>query len=167
MKSQKIILIFEIILCILVGIGMFLISHFIYADAFRINFVISLLTSWIVITLIDWKKEINTVQPKVRWFTVLLIIITIAGFIAYKPDFSYREGKGIVVQHGYKNLSEVQNKSIISFGLKNTRLVPNAYLYTGEKNNVKYYILLSPIDGKIEIKKIGDGNYLDEYFEMK
>ncbi len=84
-----------------------------------------------------------------------------------KPNFSYTKGKDIVASHGYNNLYELQDKSITSFRLKHTKLVPEAYLYAGEKNNVRHYILLSPIDGEIETEKIGDGNYLDKYFQMK
>lgn len=167
MKSQKRILIFEIILCILVQVIMCLISHFIYVDTFHIGFVAYFLTSWIVITLIHWKEEINTAQPKVRWFTVLLIVITIVIFLVSKPNISYKKGKDIIALQGYENLCELQDRSILSFQLKHTRLVPVAYLYAGEKNDVKYYILLSPINGEIETKKIGSGNYLDKYFEMK
>lgn len=102
-----------------------------------------------------------------RWFTILLITITIVIFVISKPNFSYKEGKGIAASQGYESLYELDDKSIISFRLKHTRLVPDAYLYAGEKNNVKYYILLSPIDGGIETEKIGDGNYIDKYFEIK
>ena len=146
---------------------MCLISHFIYADTFHISFVAYFLTSWIAITLINWKKEINTAHPRVRWFTFLLIAVTIVIFVVSKPNFSYKEGKDIVASHGYENLYELQDKSIISFQLKHTRLVPDAYIYAGEKNDVEYYILLSPIDGKIETKQMGEGNYLDMYFKKK
>lgn len=165
--DQRIILIFEIILCVFVQVSMYLISHFIYVDAFHINFVAYFLTSWIVITLIYWKKEINTDRPKIRWFTLLLITITIVVFLVSKPNFSYMQGKDIIVSQGYDNIYELQDKSILSFRLKNTHLVPEAYLYAGDKDNVKYYILLSPIDGDIEIEKMGNRNYLDRYFEMK
>jgi hypothetical protein len=53
----------------------------------------------------------------------------------------------------------MQDKSIIALRLKHTCLVPDAYLYARGRNNVKYYILLSPINGKIETEKMGDGNY--------
>lgn len=165
--NQKKILIFEIILCIFVQVSMYLISHFIYADAFRIKFFITLLTNWIVITILNWKREINTERPKLRWFTFLLVAFSIVVFLACKPSFSYTKGKDIVAQHGYDAIYELQDKSITAFRLKHTNLVPNAYLYAGEKNNVKYYILLSPINGEIETERMGDGNYLDKYFEMK
>jgi len=165
--SQKIILISEIILCILVQVSMYLISHFIYADVFHINIIAILLTNWIIITIIYWKREINTDHPKFRWFTYLLIAITIVILVVFKPNFSYTQGKDIIAEQGYTNIYDLQDKSIIAFQLKHTRLVPDAYLYAGEKNNVKYYILLSPINGDIETEKMGDGNYLDRYFEMK
>jgi competence protein ComGC len=167
LKTQQAILIFEITLCTVVKVGMYLISHFIYADVFRVSFAAYLLTSWIVITIIDWKKEINTTRPRVRWFTLLVVAIATVIFVVSKPNFSYTKGKDIVASHGYNNLYELQDKSITSFRLKHTKLVPEAYLYAGEKNNVRYYILLSPIDGEIETEKIGDGNYLDKYFQMK
>ncbi|NLG86156.1 MAG: hypothetical protein GX489_02950 [Firmicutes bacterium] len=165
--NQEIILILEITLCIFVKTGMYLISHFIYADAFHIRFLQILLTNWIVITLIDWKREINTDHPKLRWSTPLLIAITIVIFVVYKPNFSYTQGKDIIAEEGYTNIYELQDKSIIALRLKHTRLVPDAYLYAGEKDNVKYYILLSPINREIETERMGDGNYLDKYFEMK
>lgn len=165
--SQKIILISEIILCILVQVSMYLISHFIYADVFHINIIAILLTNWIITTIIYWKKEINTDHPKFRWFTHLLIAIIIVLFVVFKPNFSYTQGKDIIAEQGYTNIYDLQDKSIIAFQLKHTRLVRDAYLYAGEKNNVKYYILLSPINGDIETEKMGDGNYLDRYFEMK
>jgi len=165
--NQKKILVIEIILCIFVLVSMYLISHFIYADVFRIKFIIILLSNWIFLTIFNWKREIQTDHPKIRWFTLLLISITIVVFVAYKPRFSYNKVKDIIAEQGYDNIYELQDKSIIAFRLKHTRLVPDAYLYAGEKNNVKYYILLSPINGEIETEKMGDGNYLDKYFEMK
>lgn len=160
-------MILEIKLCIVVKVSMYLISHFIYADVFRVSFAAYFLTSWIVISLIYWKKEINTARPRVRWFTLLLLAITIVIFVVSKPNFSYTKGKDIVASYGYSNLYDLQDKSITLFRLKHTHLVPDAYLYAGEKNNVRYYILLSPIDGEVETEKIGDGNYLDMYFQMK
>lgn len=47
----------EIILCIVVQVSMYLISHFIYADVFNIKFFVVLLTNWIFITLINWERE--------------------------------------------------------------------------------------------------------------
>jgi hypothetical protein len=73
----------------------------------------------------------------------------------------------IVASQGYDNIYELKDKSITAFRLKHTHLVPDAYLYAGEKNNVEYYILLSPINGEIETEIMGNGNYLDKYFEMK
>jgi len=80
---------------------------------------------------------------------------------------SYNKGKDIVTSQGYENIYELQDRSIYSFSLKKTYFVPEAYLYAGEKNNVKYYILLSPIDGEIVTEKIGSGSYIDMYFDMK
>jgi len=167
MKSQRKILIFEIILCIIAIVVMGLIAYFIYGNAFHINFVAYILPNWIVVTLLNWKKEMNTDNPKLRWFTFLLIIITVVMFIMFKPNISYKKGKDILASKGYENLYELQDKSIYSFPLKKTYFVPEAYLYAGEKNNVKYYILLSPIDGEIETEKIGSRSYIDMYFEMK
>ena len=114
-----------------------------------------------------WKQESNKIIPKLRWFTALLVVATLVVFVAYRPDISYTKGKDIVASHGYENIYELQAKSILSFRLTHTHLVPNAYLYAGEKDNIKYYILLSPIDGEIETETIGDGNYIDGFFEMR
>ncbi len=67
--SQKKIIIIEIILCLLFKVSIYLISHFVYEDVIDIAFIQSLLTSWIVITLIYWKMETNTDNPKFRKFT--------------------------------------------------------------------------------------------------
>jgi len=165
--KQKTVLVFEIILCLVIQVIIYLISHFIYADAFHVKYITVLLNSWIIVTIINWKREINTDRPKLRWFTLLLISITLAVFLAYKPGFSYARGKEIVTAQGYDNIYELQDRAINAFRLKHTRLVPDAYLYAGEKNNVKYYILLSPINGEIETERMGEGSYLDAYFEMK
>jgi len=165
--SQKKILVFEIVLCLFVLISIYLVSHLIYADVFKLRFFITLLGNWIIVTIINWKREVNTDRPKPRWLTFLLIFVVIIVFIAHKPAFSYNQGKNIIAQHGYDNVYELQDKSIIAFRLKHTRFVPYAYLYAGEKDNIKYYILLSPINGDIEAERIGDGNYLDIYFRMR
>lgn len=165
--SQKKIIIFEIILCLLVKISIYLISHFVYEDVFDITFIQSLLTSWIVITLIYWKRETNTQKPKFRWFTFLVIGITIALFSIYKPKYTYSEGKDIAAKEGYGNIYELEDKSIIGLKLKGSYFIPDVYLYGGEKDNAKYYILISPISGEIRTDKMGEGNYLDKYFEMK
>ncbi|NLG37081.1 MAG: hypothetical protein GX549_03630 [Clostridiales bacterium] len=145
--------------------GVILLSYFVYAGVFRLYFVISSLGSWVVVTLINWKKETATDRPKVRWFTVFLIALAVALSVAMKPAITYGEGKRIAARQGYENISELRVRSMRSFGLKTSRFVRDAYLYTGEKDNARYYILLSPIDGQIETEKIGDGNYLDMYFE--
>ena len=167
MKQLNTFYILEIILCILVLVSLYLISHFVYVDAFNIIFVSHILGNWIIISIIDWKKQIDKTPPKVRWFTFLLITVTILIFVIYKPNISYKKGKEIVTAHGYDNIYELQDKSIASFQLKTPPLVPYAYLYAGEKSNVKYYVLLSPINGEIETEKIGGGNSLDLYFEMR
>ena len=167
MKHLNTFYILEIILCILVLVSLYLISHFVYIDAFNIRFVSYILGNWIIISIIDWKKQIGKTPPKVRWFTFLLITVTILIFVIYKPDISYKKGKEIVIAYGYDNIYELQNKSIASFQSKTPPLVPYAYLYAGEKSNVKYYVLLSPINGEIKTEKIGGGNSLDLYFEMR
>ncbi len=113
--NQKKILVFEIILCIFVQVSMYLIFHFIYADAFRIKFIIILLTHLIVITIFNWKREINTDYPKLRWFTLLLVSITIVVFIAYKPSFSYTKGKDIIAAQGYDNIYNLIGELIIKY----------------------------------------------------
>jgi hypothetical protein len=40
-------------------------------------------------------------------------------------------------------------------------------MYISSDYLCRYYILSSPINGNIETEKMGDGNYLDKYFEMK
>ncbi len=167
MRRQSIILICEIMLCILILTAMYLITHHVYADVFRIGTAASLPTSWIVITILNWKKETDTDRPKARWFTLVVVAVAIAVFAVAKPNITYEEGKSIVSAQGYENLYELQDKSILAFGLKHTKLVPEAYLYVGERNSIKYYILLSPIDGEIDTELIGDGNYLDMYFDVK
>jgi len=166
MKNQKKILVFEIILCILAIVVMGLIAYYTYGNAFHISFVAIILPNLIVVTIINWKKEVNTEHPKPRWFALLLITITVGMFIMYKPNITYKEGKNIVSSHGYENIYELQDRSIYSFPLTKTYFVPVAYLYAGEKNDVKYYILLSPIDGEIATEKVGR-SYIDMYFDMK
>jgi len=167
MKSQKRIMAFEILLCLSVAVIMGLIVQSVYANAFRIGFIAYLLPSWIGATLVNWRKEANKEYPKFRWFTFLLLAVTIALFLGFKPRITYAEGKDIIASHGYANLYELQDKSITSFRLKKTRLIPEAYLYGGEKDKIRYYILLSPVDGEIQAERIGEGNYLDLYFAMK
>lgn len=43
----------------------------------------------------------------------------------------------------------------------------NHIMYISSDYLCRYYILSSPINGNIETEKMGDGNYLDKYFEMK
>ncbi|MGI5839941.1 MAG: hypothetical protein ACOX8W_09810 [bacterium] len=167
MKSQKRILVFEILLCLSVAVIMGLIVQSVYANAFRIGFIAYLLPNWIGATLVNWRTEANKEYPKFRWFTFLLLAVTIALFLGFKPRITYEEGKDIIASHGYANLYELQDKSITSFRLKKTRLIPEAYLYGGEQDKIKYYILLSPVDGEIQAERIGEGNYLDLYFAMK
>lgn len=167
MISQKKILLLEITLCILVVATLLYTAIVYYAGAYRINTLLLPLLNWVVVTLVMWKQESNKIIPKLRWFTALLVVATLVVFVAYRPDISYTKGKDIVASHGYENIYELQAKSILSFRLTHTHLVPNAYLYAGEKDNIKYYILLSPIDGEIETETIGDGNYIDGFFEMR
>lgn len=166
MKSQRKVLIFEIVLCILVQGFLHLIVHFVYADAFKINFAY-LLTSWIIFTLVYWKREVNTNNPRFRWYTFIIIFIIIIIFVIFKPNISYKQGKGMIALDGYDNIYELQEKSMSTHLFKYNNLIPKAYLYTGEKNNIKYYVFLSPINGEIKTEIMGEGNYLDKYFERK
>lgn len=165
--SQKKIIIIEIILCLLFKVSIYLISHFVYEDVIDIAFIQSLLTSWIVITLIYWKMETNTDNPKFRKFTFLVIAITITLFFIYKPKYTYSEGKEIAAKEGYENIYELEYKSIIGLKLKGSHFIPNVYLYGGQKDNAEYYILISPISGELRTEKMRDGNYLDKYFDLK
>ncbi|MGI5878020.1 MAG: hypothetical protein ACOX7W_05370 [Christensenellales bacterium] len=156
----------EIIACLAVLVSVMLLSHYVYAGVFRLYFVISSLGCWVVATLINWKKETATDRPKVRWFTVFLLALAAALFVAMKPAITYGEGKRIAARQGYEYISELRERSVLPLRLRTSRFVRDAYLCCGEKDAARYYILISPIDGQIETEKIGDGNYLDMYFAM-
>lgn len=166
MNRQGKILICEIILCILVQVAAYLMATYIYAGALDIRFPVTLLTNWVVITLINWKEEVRTEAPKVRWFTLLLLASIVIVLFFYKPKLTYQEGKDFVARQGYENVYELEDRSIIALGLKRTHFVKNAYLYAGEKGNTKYYIMLSPVNGEIRAEAMGEGNFLDIYFDM-
>ncbi len=66
MTKQRNVLIMEILICLLIPpFGMAAVSHYVYADVYRLTFPVSLLVSWAVITIINWKKEVDTERPPV------------------------------------------------------------------------------------------------------
>ncbi len=166
MKSQRNILITEILICLLIPFGMAAVSHYVYADVYRLTFAVPMLASWAVITLINWKKEVDTEKPHIRWFTVVLLVVAISVFLIFRPAFTYKEGKELLYSNGYSNVTEPPEKRMLSFTLNHTKLVQSAYLYVGEKEGAEYYLLVSPCDGGIEVFPVGEGNYIDVYFHM-
>ena len=166
MTSQRNVLIVEVLLCILIPVTMAAVSHYVYADVYRLTFAVPMLISWAVITLMNWKKEVHTEKPHVRWFTVVLLVAAISVFLVFRPALTYQEGKELLYSNGYSNVTEPAEKSMLSFTLNHTKLVKSAYLYVGEKEGAQYYLLVSPCDGGIEVFTVGEGNYVDLYFDM-
>ena len=166
MTKQRNILIMEILICLLIPLGMAVVSHYVYADVYRLTFLVSLLVCWAVITIINWKKEVDTEEPRIRWFTVVLVVGAIGVFLIFRPALTYEEGKDLLSSNGYTNISELEEKSLLSFTLRRTDLIDSAYLYIGERNGTKYYCLVSPLGGSIEVFPVGEGNYIDMYFDL-
>ena len=166
MTKQRNVLIMEILICLLIPFGMAAVSHYVYADVYKLTFPVSLLVSWAVITIINWKKEVDTERPRIRWFTVVLVVGAISVFLLFRPALTYEEGKNLLSSNGYANISELEEKNMLSFTLTRTKLIDSAYLYIGERNGTKYYCLVSPLDGSIEVFPVGEGNYIDGYFDL-
>jgi len=102
----------------------------------NVDYFLFILPQWIIVTFLNWRKEIKTESPKLRWFTFLLITIMMATFVMLKPNFSYQKGKDRIISQAYEDLSHMQVKSIFASKLESTFLLPTAYLYTGKKNGI-------------------------------
>jgi hypothetical protein len=107
----------------------------VYADVYRLTFPVSLLVSSDAITVIDWKKEVDTEKPRIRWFTVVLVIGAICAFLIFRPALTYEEGKDLLSSNGYPNICELEEKNMISFMLTRTELIDSAYLYNRRKTD--------------------------------
>lgn len=167
MKPQNWVLLFETILCLLVVAGIYLINHYMFANTYRPGLVTGLLIGWVFSTFFSWKKELKKDGPKPRLFTYILIALTILIFAFTMPKLTYEQGKEILAQRGYDEISELEINTVYALRLPNNTLIPDAYLYAGKNNNIEYYIVLSPISGEMETEEMGTGNYLDKFFEMK
>ncbi len=169
MERQKAFLILEVTLCASLFVSLLLVSHYVYADVLRfVFFPCSMLTSWVTVTVINWKSEANTERPRMRWFTFVVLTLAAGTFILFRPHVTYRQGASIASSWGYENIHGLPDKSVLAFEFyQSAKYAANAYLYAGEKKGVRYYVLVSPHDGAVEAIEIGTGNYLDMYFERK
>lgn len=165
LKPQNWVLLFEIILCLLVVAGIYLINHYMYANTYRPNLVTGLLIGWVFSTFFSWKKEFKKDGPKIRLFTYVLIALTILIFAFTMPKLTYEHGKEILAQRGYDEIRELKIKTVFALRLPSTTLIPDAYLYAGKNNNIEYYIVLSPISGQMETEEMGTCSYLDKLFK--
>ncbi|MFP4457823.1 MAG: hypothetical protein ACOCRO_09515 [Halanaerobiales bacterium] len=167
MKNKKAVIIIEIFLCSLLVFGIYSLSHYVYADVYDVTIPISVIISYIVVSMINLKKESKNLRHKFRYFTVILFVITFIFILSTKPVYTYHEGIGIAKDNDFDNVSVLSTKSILSFNLERNYFITNSYLYIGEKNNQKLYLLLSPINGEIETFDYEGNNYISRYFELK
>lgn len=171
MKRQIGPLLVEFILCAIFLGAYFLINQMVFAGTFR--------NHWAAITLFNLgilcvtqmiksiKKEVK-IRPWERWVIDLLIVASVVMLILAKPNYTYKQGRENVVAQGYENLYELPVKSIwAAHHFESDGVKLNAYLFAGEKEGTKYYILVSITDGEIATEEVGGGNYIDAFLNMR
>ncbi|HHY11584.1 MAG TPA: hypothetical protein GX529_03035 [Firmicutes bacterium] len=115
--------------------------------------------------LFNWKEETSRELPRMRWFTVVLLVLCLGVFFFTKPNYSYEDGKALLEREQYTEVASLSAKSIASFELKATKMIPRVFLYSGMKDGQRYYLMVHPDTGEIASMTMGEGNYLDFYFE--
>lgn len=165
MKKQSKMILFEVILYIALITLTYYLSHYVYADAYNMRFAVTALNSLIVVTLFDWKKEVKS--PWFRWEVYAILGIVIITFLITKPKYTYEQGKELLREQNFTRIASLEDKSLISFKLDRNYFIRSSYLYTGNKNDEKYYIQVHPKSGEIDLLKVGEGNYIDNYLKLK
>lgn len=165
-RKQSKILLLEIIICLVPAAASIYAGYYIYAGAYNTNFAASSFICWVLATLFNWKKEVQTPSPRFRWFTFVLIVFVFVTFLVTKPSYTYEQGKTYLESRNYTAVELLEPRSLISFNLERNYFITSAYLYTGRKNGHDYYLLLQPKTGEFESLKVNSGNYIDHYFEM-
>ena len=162
MNKKDKILAFEIILCLLVKFFIYFITWNYYSYTYNAEIIQMAITVWIVVSLINWKRE-RKIDNNLRKFTFVLLISVLMIFFFTKPNMTFNQGRGMLKDKGYNDISEFKYRSVVTtdFDLKVNSY--NAYLYSGYKNGEALYILISPKTGEVLEKKIGSGSYLDDY----
>lgn len=162
MNKKDKVLVFEIVSCLLIKIFIYFITWKYYNFTYNVDIIQMAITVWIVVSLFNWKRE-RKIDNNFRKFTFVLLISVLMIFFFTKPNITFNQGRGILKDKGYYDISEFKYRSAVTidFDLKVNR--HNAYLYSGYKNGEALYLLVSPKTGEVLEKKIGSGSYLDDY----
>lgn len=171
MKRQSGPLLVEFILCAIFLGAYFFINQMVFAGTFRNHWAVITLFNLGILCVIQMikniKKEVK-IRPWERWIVDFLIVASVVMLVLVKPNYTYRQGRDIVVAQGYENLYELPVKSIwAAHHFESDGVKLNAYLYAGEKEGAKYYILVNLLDGEIATETVGGGNYIDIFLNMK
>jgi|LFRM01.1.fsa_nt_gb hypothetical protein len=120
----------------------------VYAMTYHQNYLQITLSMGIVAILINWKGK-QKYNEKTREFTIGLVGLILLIFFFTKPNLTYNQGKKIMVESNYKNVEELETRSLVTTKFQMGVGKYNAYLYLGFKDDEKKYLLLSPETGEV------------------
>jgi len=136
----------------------------VYGAAYHARLPVILLGGWLGARgLSALKKEHRSWYPLMTLGTVAAVLIL---FTAGRPPITYGEGSRLAAMAGYRDIREPAERSVISLTLESSRQVPEAYLYQGEMDSQQWYVLVSPLSGKLEVHPSGQDTYIDRFLEM-
>jgi len=100
---------------------------------------------------------------------LLIVVASIAIFVFGLPAVSYPEAKNIAMGAGLTDLTKSPLNRTLATELPTKRSLSNpassnAYMFTGELEGEKVYLLVSPWDGSIQTETVGD-SYIDGAIE--
>lgn len=106
-----------------------------------------------------FNKNMNMKIYIISNIVVMLFSITI--FYINRPNLTYKEAELIVIENGLEELKDEEIYLMMPTKLDLNNKYPRAYMFKGTYEENEVYMLISPIDGSIQIEEIGK-SYIDE-----
>ena len=128
-----------------------------------------LLAPWLAINVFFAFKKKPDKERFLFPVGLFIVIASIAIFVFSLPAVSYPEARNIAMGAGLTDLAKSPLNRTLATELPTKRSLSNpasnAYMFTGELEGEKVYLLVSPWDGSIQTETVGD-SYIDGAIEL-
>lgn len=129
------------------------------------SFPFIMLTTWLTTNAIRLFSKKSLQEKHLFTFGLFVIIISIVTYIFSLPPISYPRAKDIATDYGLVDLKEPPFDVVLADRLPKNKRIVESYMFVGKLEDKDVYLMVSPMDGSIQVEGIGD-SYIDRAIKL-
>lgn len=153
------------IILTLISLLLLVLLHIFVYKGLGSSFSFIILGSWLTINIIHLFDK-NIVKEKYLYIMgISILIVSITIYILNLPAVSYPKAIDIAIDYGLTDLKEPPFEVIFANKLPKNKRITESYMFVGKYKDKDVYLMVSPIDGSIQVENIGD-SYIDRALQL-